>query len=197
MAPRSLTPSLKQTGFSLIEILLVLTIFAVISMIGINRWHQYREKMQTEAIKNDLTQIAQALDQYFYIQGCDSSGNFKGQPNPSMTDLGLTITSRPPIAAYEAYIVNSEIEAAGKPIYLLKIVATLDVTLSATQMYWYGQLFNAGKIDLDHAELIWQTTPNNRASTSNAYWVLEGQRAIFRRIQNGLTSSLGYSYCAQ
>jgi prepilin-type N-terminal cleavage/methylation domain-containing protein len=198
MGHRFRTPFHKQNAFTLIEILLVLAIFAVILMMGIKRFSQYREHMQVIAVQSDINQISTALDQYFYVTGCDQSGTFPTDKlNPSLSDLGIDnfVARLPLIVGYSAHVIDSKQTSASKPIYLLQIIATLNPNLSAAQINWYRQVFNAGQVDANN--LIWQTTPNNRISNSlNSYWILDGQRAIFRNIQNGLQDTQ-YSYCAQ
>src|SRR3990172_899475 len=141
-------PFLKPCGFTLIETLLVLAVATVIIMMGINRFQQYREELQINAVKSDIQIISAALDSYFYATPCVSHAFPDEKKNPSMTDLGLSTrynAREPFVISYRAQVVDSSTGTAdGMPIYLLKIIATLDSNLSTAQLSWYQQLFNAG-----------------------------------------------------
>lgn len=193
------TPFHSQAAFTLIEILCVLAIFAVILMMGVKRFQQYREKMQTVSVQSDIKQIEMALDQYFYATGCDVSGRFPPEKqHPSLADLGITTFDArlPLVVGYSVQVVDSGQKTIDqRPIYVLQMTAALNSTVSLQQINWYKQLFNAERVDKNN--LIWQTMPNNSVTNSlNPYWVLDGQRAVFRKIQNGLQTTQ-YRYCAQ
>ena len=201
VATHFLTPSHKIAGFSLLEILLVLTVAAVIITMGINRYQQYRETLQISAIKSDIRVISAALDQYFDSTPCSNHEFPLTHRDPSMTDLGLSknFSAREPmIIEYHTHIVESQtISFDHQPFYLLKIVATLNPNLTPSQLGWYQKLLNAGQLDIKTHELTWQTTPHHRfADAISAFSGLEGGCALFRKIQNGKDESLN-NYCMQ
>lgn len=66
MKPQNL---LRRSGFTLIEMLVVITIIGVLSSIGLATFTSAQKKARDARRKNDLTTVAKALEVYFNDQG--------------------------------------------------------------------------------------------------------------------------------
>ncbi len=199
MAQRLITRSLK--GFTLLEFLFVITVIAVMAYTSINRYQHYREEIEMNAVKSDINIISQAVDIYFHVLSCDSQGVFRGELNPSISDLGLpdSYQSRNSlITQYAASIMNNgEQTADHKPIYSLQVNATLNSALSTQQLAWYRQALNAGEMDAITHRLSWTMLPGSSATgLEKSQGILDGARNVFREIENAKTKT-AENNCAQ
>ena len=62
----------KKSGFTLVEIMIVVVIIGLLAAMAIPAFNKVRETSQNKAITNNLRQIASAADQYFIESGQDS-----------------------------------------------------------------------------------------------------------------------------
>src|SRR6478736_10305095 len=74
------TRPLKQKGFTLVEIMIVVAIIALLAAIAVPGFLRARKRSQASRILNDLRMIDAAVDQYA-IETNRSTGNTVGVPD--------------------------------------------------------------------------------------------------------------------
>lgn len=196
--------AVKQCGMGLLELLLVLVGMALITLISINRYQQYRRQTEVAEVKTDVAVIYQALNSYFHTSGCNSEGIFLGKSDPGIhEDLGF---ARSYEARYAVHVMDSGNTTSGdKPIYFLEVILKVNATFanatSPQRLQWYRQEFNAAEVDTstpDEPKLTWKRLPGSGATGSNnALWILDGSRKLFRKTENEANPALNSNYCAE
>lgn len=190
----------RSNGFTLLEILLILTIVVIFIVLIINRYQKYYQQITIAEINSDITIIYQALNRYFYVIGCQKNGSFpKDKINPTISDLGLPLSYQnrnPLIIEYKAHIVDSQQLRNKKPIYFLEIDAKFDQSIPVNTLNWYKKVFDATEVNTQLHTLTWKTRPNIMVKYKKQFWILNGAIEIFRKSEN--TGSIGnYNYCAE
>ncbi|OGT64376.1 MAG: hypothetical protein A3J38_09315 [Gammaproteobacteria bacterium RIFCSPHIGHO2_12_FULL_45_9] len=151
----------KKSGYTLIEVLLALSVIALLMGFSIERYRQYQTVAVSTSVQGDVAQIFTALNQYFMTTGCTSDGSFQGSFTPDLgRDLGLNALAlgRSPIIMYTPTIVKSSITTAtGKPLYQLQVAATLKSTISYAEKMQDAGLWHA-TINTD-GDLLFETAP--------------------------------------
>lgn len=71
----------KKTGFTLVELLIAVSVIAILSAIGVTIFSEVTVKTRNNARKNDLKQIQQALELYY------ETNHF--YPNPNSGVVGV------------------------------------------------------------------------------------------------------------
>jgi len=195
-----------QGGHTLLELLMVLIVIAGISVAGLRFYRVYLQQSQVALVKNDVSVMQDALNQYFHLDGCAKGGDFRGNLTLSIEDLEKTVGVKLPdgrspfVIDYGVKIVDTGIKTeSNKPVYVLEVNATLNGKYSAQRLQWYQLQFGAGKLTGD--QLTWITLPGNSvAKGQRQLWVLNGMRRLFRQQENKKTEqkkeSLSASYCA-
>lgn len=196
-------------GVSLLEMLLVITVIAVISLLAINHYHIMQQNALLVAVQTDKKMIDRALDDYFYQTGCYQNGVFSKlsgnatQYQPDIVrDLGLTAEyqqRQPLVQQYSALIIDTGqktlMDNPPKPIYYLEITAKLNVTND--QMPWYQKQFDAA--GYTGTTLYWRSlSDNSYVQPRKQLWVLDGSRQLFRRVENNPNANspvIAGSYC--
>jgi len=93
---------MRQSGFTLVELLVAVTIFAIISAVAIPAYTQYTERGFRTELTGDLMACAQALERFnainfTYVGVVDSDGD--GVPNPGVADGDISPTVCTPNSA--------------------------------------------------------------------------------------------------
>jgi len=127
----------KHSGFTLIELLLVIGILGILSVIGLGTFSSMIIKGKDSRRKNDLAQIAKALELYKNDFGVypddDNSGGLVGCK--SLASDPLTTCPNPWTTKFQTY-KNSE-----KIIYLDKYPVEVD----AYKIYYYERVIDDGE----------------------------------------------------
>lgn len=196
-------------GVSLLELLLVISVMAVITLLGITHYQKMQQNALLAGINSDIQIIKRSLDNYFYRTGCYQTGVFSKlsgsitQYQPDIvTDLGLSADYKqrlPLVNHYSVLIIDTGqktlVDNPPKPIYYLKIQAELNV--DSSQMNWYQKQLNAA--GFNGTTLYWQSlTDNSYVQTNKQLWVLDGSRQLFRRVENdpdNNSPNVSGSYC--
>ena len=83
-----------RNGFTLVELIIVISIIAVLSTIGISTYSSIQQNSRNAKRKADLKEIKTALEQYFSVNGAypTSAGNWRGTCSDfgSYGDTGAT-----------------------------------------------------------------------------------------------------------
>jgi prepilin-type N-terminal cleavage/methylation domain-containing protein/prepilin-type processing-associated H-X9-DG protein len=85
--PTPLTRKQRKAGFTLIEILVVLSIAALLSSLSLSAFHRVREQGRRSVCQNNLHQIALAMQQYV----ADNNGYYPVNMSPDSIDWRLRI----------------------------------------------------------------------------------------------------------
>lgn len=108
-------------GFTLIELILVMAIIGILSVIGIGSFTQATVKSKDTQRKNDLNQIAKALELYYNDAGSYPSSNGSGQIMCSSTSAPDTCSSPAACTTKFTYCFNGK-----STIYLDKLPVDAD-----------------------------------------------------------------------
>jgi type II secretory pathway pseudopilin PulG len=172
-------------GASLLELLLALSIIGVIIILGIQRYQSYQQLAQIAEVKTDLQEIFNALNIYFYINGCQQNGDFKGSLAPDLDkDLNLGKLKQghsPFIYQYKARLeIFGNRKSDGKPLY--QFIIRADMTpLSHQQLnYWLGQTHGFDKDDRKN-QLQWRLLPRQELYQPNQNWIFAQRINAFKR----------------
>ena len=117
----------KQTGFTLIELMIVVAIVAILAAIALPAYQNYTKRARFTEVVNAVSPIKQQIELCFVDQGsvdsCDSGATGAGWKIPTVaaTQVGL-VTS---ITVTDGDIVTVPVEANG-------ILATDTFTLNST-----------------------------------------------------------------
>lgn len=180
-----------DSGFSLIELLLVLVCMAAIVSWAMHHYQTKERRAQTLQVESDIKTWQRALDSYFHITGCDNRGNFSGSLTPNCQTLQSissdVVCSRSPLVAqYNAIIIETDQKTTGtvqKPVYQLEVQATLAATLSPGQISWYQAELQAKPTTDNH--LVWDALPTNSSvQAGDNFYILNGAGAAFRATEN-------------
>jgi type IV pilus assembly protein PilA len=97
----------RQTGFTLVEIMIVVVIIGLLAALAIPAFQKVRQQSQDKAVMNNARQMAAAADQYFLENGvssCDSAslvgaanyvkslGQVASETYPDFYTQGVTVT---------------------------------------------------------------------------------------------------------
>ncbi len=189
---------MKQRGYTLLEVLLVLVCFAAIAAWTINHYQQKVRRSQSLQVSSDVKSLQRALDSYFHVVGC----------KPQMGEFAQSLTvdcvsqlqasypvvcERPPlIASYAAKVIDTgkmtEDKKYPKHIYQLQIQANMDGQFTKEQMQWYAQSLGATVGNGDSNTLNWLSVPSNSyVQLGDNNWILSGASNVFRTTENNRT----------
>lgn len=192
-----------QKGLSMIEVLLVISIAALIILLGLQRYRGYWQVEQYTLVKNDVQTILQALNQFYNTIPCDSNGIIVRDLNRDVLDqlkLPYVLSERAPyISNYTARIIDSgaRTEKKNKPVYQIEVTAELEPAVS--NVMWFFK-----KLDATYYHgrtLYWVNIPNTSLSdAAMALTPLNISREQFKQALNGEGVSeqiVTHAYCAR
>lgn len=200
----------NNRGYTLLEVLFVVSVIAVIILFSIKQYYQMQRHSLVEQVNNDVQIIKSGLNSYFFRTGCNQNGTFSLMPSqaiqfqPSINDLNINTPSYyytnhlPLVTAYSIYVIDSgqKNPTSGKPLYFLKVMANLNVT--SQQVAWYKLQLNASGVSGN--SIFWQSMPDNSYVQPNKnLWVLDGSRQLFRQSESAVDNTsapISGSYCA-
>jgi prepilin-type N-terminal cleavage/methylation domain-containing protein len=183
----------KSRGFSVLELLLALTIAAGLLVLSYNRYQNYKHKLKAQVIQQDISLIFEALSYYYHAQTCSTTGGVPGtfpsvdidlMPNLMISNFLVEkeLMMPAPVLRYKALVVDSlQKNSLGKPLYHWQVIALLDphANLSA-----YQDLLNAQAANPANSSLIWSLPANaNPIRTSTPFWILNGNLMYFKNQQ--------------
>ncbi len=180
----------RQSGFSLIELALVLAIAAVIILIGINRYQQYRFNADIEVVKQNINLLFNALNTY-YRQNCNKDTPFNVDmaslksknllPNLPKVNLLSTLANGYQFEVSAKYIkdvktTNSEIK---RPVYMLNIIAIPQTIGDTATQALYQQLL--GGTQSSFGIITWSRLPTYTVPTvSSQLWMMRSGSDYFK-----------------
>lgn len=193
-------------GISLLEMLLVLAIFGILISIGVEQYRKYESRTVITEVKNDVQQLAHAVNIYFVKTGCAPDGTFpidRQQPTiqvlANISGINL-VTSRDPIVRqYSVRISQQGKTNNGRNIYQLAVIADLNKNYTPAQTLYYAKALNAkNKTGTITPQLVWITPPHTLANNpGNSLWILGGEQQGLKAQQTGSGDQGGTSgsYC--
>lgn len=101
---------LQSRGFTLVELLVVISIVAIISAISVVSYQEIRQKTRDSIRKGDLQKISLALEGYFqknsrYVPGSGNcSGSFYTDPDITSKFVGGNVPKDPSNGNYYCYV---------------------------------------------------------------------------------------------
>ena len=94
-----MSPSRRQTGFSLLELLIAMMIIAVIATLGVKQYTKYSAKARHLKASDNLKIVSEGLDQYYLKHGKYpdfSSFEAMVEPNSLLVKENLIASNMPP-----------------------------------------------------------------------------------------------------
>ena len=199
----------KSKGVSLLELLLVLSIMAVLLVAAFSRYQQYQYEVKISEMDKSITLLQQALAEYFF-QYCRV--NEPSQPDPlhpipkdftnvkelldaiGWSTRNLLITN--PLGNDFVVAIKSNMKASGNAAYSLQISAQMKIADEAVESYKRavnasGCVNAAGKIDPSCKDKIfvwlklpWYSTPGVESNL----WIMKGGLLAFNknRVSKGI-----------
>src|SRR3990167_6244762 len=159
-----------KVGFALLELMMVLTIAAIVILFSINQYRTYQQEQTLIAISQNVKTLYQALNDY-YQENCQTGESF----NPTLKDLPEAITNHlihtPIVTDYQVTAYKlSKTKQSHKDIYQLIVTATLNIP--STLLNWYQQKLQATSI-LEGNRLKWVYMPSYPVNTTDSgLWIL-------------------------
>lgn len=181
---------MKATGFSLLEVMLVITLAALIIVISTRALHYSEQKTMRIELRSNITTIFNALDDYYHAQTCTNSGAELGIFPSVNTDLFANLESDQflqsnqlkninGISSYQAEVVptGQYSHINDKPVYALQVDALLAAGLSTDQQNYLASATKASLVAEGDGILRWQTLPNKSARfrQGNSLWYLQAE----------------------
>lgn len=180
---------------------MVLAVIAVICLVSINRYRDYRRNIQLANIKSDIATVQEALNRYYHTAGCHLDGTFNDSLTPSLVSLGLNLPGRPPQIPLKGNAYSVEIVDTGqktteqmgmKPVYALKLSANFASSYSAKRMQWYQKALGAKAVEGN--QLIWVWLPIGIKVSAMSEQFRQSENKWRRDLNN--TDTASPSYCA-
>lgn len=189
---------MKQRGYTLLELLLVLVCFAAIAAWTINHYQQKVRRSQTLQVSSDVKSLQRALDSYFHVVGCKpQNGEFAQSltvdcASQLQANYSVVCERQPLITNYIAKVIDTgkmtQDKKYPKHIYQLLIQAKMDGQLTQEQMQWYAQTLGATVDNADSNSLNWVSVPSNSyVQLGDNNWILSGANNVFRATENSRT----------
>lgn len=171
-------------GVMIIELLLVITLAAIIIFVGLRVYFASHYTLASELVQHDVQTIRMALNRYYEQQSCDRNGVIDVDTDMnilSKLDMHPRLTARAPyVSQYDAKIIATQSQTVtGKPVYKLQVSAK----------------FNDGHVK------VWHSLPENTTVTPKGLlWVMRASHDQFRHLKNDLKLSQAYglrshAYC--
>jgi general secretion pathway protein G len=94
-----MSPSRRQSGFSLLELLIAMMIIAVIATLGVKQYTKYSAKARHLKAADNLKIVSEGLDQYYLKHGkYPDFGSFESmiEPNSLLVKENLIAANMPP-----------------------------------------------------------------------------------------------------
>jgi general secretion pathway protein G len=94
-----MSPSRRQSGFSLLELLIAMMIIAVIATLGVKQYTKYSAKARHLKAADNLKIVSEGLDQYYLKHGkYPDFGSFESmvEPNSPLVKENLIASNMPP-----------------------------------------------------------------------------------------------------
>ena len=183
----------KSRGFTVLELLLALTIAAGLLVLSYNRYEHYKHKLKVQVIQQDVNLIFEALSYYYHAQTCGTTGGVPGTFPSVDIDLMPNLTTSnylaeeelmmpAPVLQYQAVVVDTlQKNSLGKPIYHWQVIAVLDPNANLSA---YQDLLNAQTANAANSSLIWALPANgNPIRTNTPFWILNGNLMYFKNQQ--------------
>ncbi len=172
-------------GIMMIELLLVITLAAIIIFVGLRVYLATHHTLELDLIKHDVQTIRMALNRYYEQQVCDSEGVLDIHIN---TDVLSQLDIQPQLKARVPYVLH----------YAAKIIATKSQTITGKPIY---KLQVSAKFNDGHTQ-VWHSLPENTTVTPKGLlWVMNVSRDQFRHLKNDkklnqLHMLYSHAYCA-
>lgn len=146
-------------GITLLEQLLALTVALSLLTYSVRHWLAYTSLAQQALLRTDLHLLQQQARNYFYQQGCDIRGRFRGKTRPELSALGLPALASGRAPWVARYQVELNLQAPLWPNRpscraLLHILVTLTPTGQLNRSRVLNSL--SGKITQTATQLDWQ-----------------------------------------
>jgi len=166
----------KSTGITLLEQLLVIAVFSVITILTAQRYFSYQQQKEIHLIKADIGTIFAALDNYFHLSGCNNDGIFAGKIKPDlMDDLKIHFLlsgSNRYLENFRAEIVKTTLHFANtKPSYQYVISAKAK-SLPTPMLNYLANRTNSFYADEEKQLLQWKSLPSASYGKPSSHWIL-------------------------
>lgn len=194
---------MREKGFMIMEMILVITLAAIIILVGLQYYRNYNRVMQLELVAHDIATLRASLNRFYDALPCDGHGVLQNDLDVDLItqlDIPHSLTGRAPyVTGYHAFIVDSAVVTnQQKPVYMLEVRADIaSAYLSA--MSSLTQRFAATRYN-DNT-IYWRSLSNNSTTDPGSdLWDLNVSRDAFRNLKNSTTLSAGgysHAYCAR
>lgn len=152
----------RETGFTLVELLVVLVILAVIAsgvVIAVNPARRINQAKDAK-VKSDIGQIATALQSYFVMYQTYPAYNSNLLPQAIVDNGDL---KNLPISPYSNNVGNGAVSASNPYYYVtwntnLEIDCGNDINNPCTEFYVYGKIYAPAKFTNGTIGWCWSTT---------------------------------------
>ncbi len=187
----------KIAGIALVELLLIISVAAIILYLGLERYRAYYRNMQYDLVQEDVVRTTQALNRFYNTLACNAQGVLQSALDVDvLNQLGVIAQRAPYVNQYHAAIVDSgALTRDGKPVYHIEVIADMNPEV-APLMGWLAQRFTATQYD-QHA-LYWVSLPNTTvAEPSSVLWVMKENLEQFKNLKNSKNSGAIplHAYC--
>lgn len=194
----------RLRGIMIIELLLVITLAAVIIFVGLREYRASHDALDLKLVQHDISVIRMALNRYYEQLVCDAAGVLDVDVNQDVLarlDVQPELQGRLPyIERYHAKIIMANAKTVdSKPIYKLVVMAKFADSY-VNQMSWLRARLAAKSFD--QQTLAWESLPmNTTAVPRGLLWVMNASRDQFRQLKNDVTLSQtqalhSHAYCA-
>ena len=203
----------QQSGFTLLELLLVIVVIAAILLASYQRYKQYLLNKDLAAIRQNVALLTQSLNEYYanLMTNC-STATKRNCPTHEQRAI-IASNQDLPEQYWPRYLISSNLVAdknlnrdsrdyvvsssSGIPItppkmdpdakwtHQLIVTVTLDPHIVATKGFqWYAKILDA--FLTENNKLCWNQMPSYTIKGTNSnLWIIDGELAVFKKALTG------------
>lgn len=190
----------QHSGFTLLELLLVLAVVAVVLFLGIGRYQQHKKMADIAVVEQNVNILFDALNTYYY-QYCRQDRDFSSMTNmqqlqqanllPYLVKTNLVVPGSDGYDYQVQATLIGKTMTSGKPIYQLSITAQLNIPNDVQTVTTYQQLLNAKSVA--GTRLTWVRLPTYTiSSVASNLWIMNNSLHFFKENETTTDKTCGY-----